>query len=243
MNTILPKNFVFDSRKVLTPDRMDTDAISIFVRQNRISILIFCAILGIVLLAIWSVIDLKTTPDITKSVLNFTRFLISIILTFGVLACVIVPSRAFDKDCDFRLKPGSNLVVRQYTRTEYGALGKKSYLKFGDYPANNYEGKLYPYKVYVKDNLDNKLVYLGQAKNNKVFLDYKSDVGKTFIRYNQYIDEHHLQDKFTKTLKFERDINIKDADGIPQYVLKGDGITLKVKPSQAHEYKIYVDKD
>lgn len=251
MDTILPKGFVFDSSKVLTPNRMDTNAENIFIRQIKtnlsnfgfMNILITICILVIALLAIWCIIDLHFIPNIIKSLLIFTRWIIVGIFIVGGVLLLYKPRDAFDENCEFRLQPNSNLIVKQYTKTENTIKGEKSYLDLGDYPKNDHEKKAYPYKVYVKDKIGNKLVYLGKATNNRVSLDYQSDISKTFVSYCNYINIHHLNDKFTKTLKFERDPYLLDTDGLPQYVLKGDGITLKAKPLQAHKYKIYVDKD
>ena len=244
METILPKGFVFDSSKVLTPDRMDIKPLHIFIRQYKEGIFQLIIILSILLMAsfCWAL-----TRDHLSNVIKFAIVGADCLIGWAVLLIFVELSLTSDytfaKDCEFHLTQNSNLIVKQYTKTKNTIKGKKSYLDIGNYPQNDHEKKAYPYKVYVKDKIGNKLVYLGKTKNNRVSLDYKSDISKTFVSYCNYINIHHLNDKFVKTLKFERDPHLLDADGLPQYVLKGDGITLKAKPLQTHKYRIYVDKD
>ena len=53
------------------------------------------------------------------------------------------------------------------------------------------------------------------------------------------MQKHHLSAKFTHKLLFVKDPKTTDANGMPQYVLKGNGITLKAKPNQKQLYHIY----
>lgn len=244
METILPKGFVFDSTKALTPNRMDIKPLHLFIRQYKEVICQLLIILVILLIVSFCWVSMrKHLSDGIKVAIAGADILIGSAILLMFVGLNFTSDHTFGKNCEFHLTQNSNLIVKQYTKTENTIKGKESYLDFGDYPKNDHEKKAYPYKVYVKDKIGNKLVYLGKVKNNRVSLDYKSDVSKTFVSYCNYINIHHLNDKFTKTLKFERDPHLLDVDGLPQYVLKGDGITLKAKPLQAHKYKIYVDKD
>lgn len=83
------------------------------------------------------------------------------------------------------------------------------------------------------------MLYLGKAKNNKIFLADKTAANKLFINYFYYVKKHHLEDKFGNELYFEKDPNTTNTNGVPQYVLKGSNITLKFKPAKKQSYHIY----
>lgn len=234
MNTILPESFDFNSGKVLTPDRINTNDIGIFLSQHARGILatgIVLLFLALVLYVIVIGTDLSTTADFICSISSAVAAIIGFVMIMVVaIGTGTGEQHKFNNNCEFSLQPNSNLIVKQDTSS-------------GNHPITGKENRPYPYKVYVRNNISNELVYLGGATNNKVFLNDKTTAGKLFIKYNQYINEHNLRDKFTNTFKFERDASIKDADGLPQYVLKGDGITLKAKSFEKQRYQIYADKD
>lgn len=250
MNTILPKGFVFDSSKVLTPNGVHNDILvkfGSFAHHNKIEAnLIICA-----LFLIFGIIMIKVIKSRSDSLLNGLLLIFS---TCGLMACVLAiftimvfPS-SFANDCEFKFKPNSNLIAKQNIP---GNSNNIQYVNVYSYdpkqlnqPVFDHENNAYPYKVYVRDNLSDKLVYLGQVKRDKkVLLNYETAAGRTFAMYCNYIDAHHLNNKFTKTLKFKRDPQLLNVDGVPQYVLKGDGITLKVKSLQPQKYQVYVEKD
>lgn len=234
MNTILPESFDFNSGKVLTPDRINTNDIGIFLSQHARGILatgIVLLFLALVLYVIVIGTDLSTTADFICSISSAVAAIIGFVMIMVVaIGTGTGEQHKFNNNCEFSLQPNSNLIVKQDTSS-------------GNHPITGKENRPYPYKVYVRNNISNELVYLGGATHNKVFLNDKTTAGKLFIKYNQYINEHNLHDKFTNTFKFERDASIKDADGLPQYVLKGDGITLKAKSFEKQKYQVYVDKD
>lgn len=250
MNPILPKGFVFDSSKALTPDRIDGDTFykfASFAYHNKIETIL---ILGALIL-IFGIIALIAIRSRTDSILNFLLLVFSACISaisIFVMGSLIFCSSQFYNDCEFKFKPNSNLIVKQNVSGNVDAVHHVNIYSYDpkqeNQPVFDHEDNAYPYKVYVKDNLSDKLVYLGQVKRNKkVLLNYETAAGRTFAMYCNYIDAHHLNDKFTKTLKFKRDPRLLNADGVPQYVLKGDGITLKVKSLQPQKYQVYVDKD
>lgn len=57
------------------------------------------------------------------------------------------------------------------------------------------------------------------------------------------MQKHHLTDKFTKRAYFVKDANVTNANGVSQYVLKGNDITLKIKPNKDQIYQIYTAKE
>lgn len=234
MNTILPNSFDFNNGKVLTPDRINTNDIGIFLSQHARGILatgIVLLFLALVLYVIVIGTDLSTTADFICSISSAVAAIIGFVMIMVVaIGTGTGEQHKFNNNCEFSLQPNSNLIVKQDTSS-------------GNHPITGKENRPYPYKVYVRNNISNELVYLGGATHDRVFLNDKTTAGKLFIKYNQYINEHNLRDKFTNTFKFERDASIKDADGLPQYVLKGDGITLKAKSFEKQKYQVYVDKD
>lgn len=250
MNTILPKGFVFDSSKTLTPDRMDNDTFAKFASfayHNKIETILILGAL-ILIFGIIAIIAIKSSSD---SILNFLLCVFSgcvsaaSIVTMGLL---LFCSSQFYNDCEFKFKPNSNLIVKQNIPGNSDVTHHVNIFSYDpkqeNQPMFDHENNAYPYKVYVRDNLSDKLVYLGQAKRDKkVLLNYETAAGRTFAMYCNYIDAHHLNNKFMKALKFKRDPRLLNADGLPQYVLKGDGITLKVKSLQPQKYQVYVEKD
>lgn len=229
MNTFLPKSFDFNNGKVLTPDRINTHEIGIFLSQH----FRWIATIGTIVLVLG--LCLYIIAINTYNTIYVYGSAVGIFIGVGIMVTLALGAgkgeqHKFDNNCEFSLQPNSNLIVKQDTSS-------------GNHPITGKENRSYPYKIYVKNNISDELVYLGHAKHNKVFLNDKTTAGKLFIRYNQYIDEHNLRDKFTNTFKFERDASIKDADGLPQYVLKGDGITLKAKSFEKQKYQVYADKD
>ena len=139
-------------------------------------------------------------------------------------------NQPYDLNCNFKLRDNSNLIVRQ---------DKKQY------PKRVSDQSSKPYRLYVKDPADDtKLIYLGQTtKKDQLVLADTNDVNRLFASYYNYVQKQHLNDKFTHKLYFVKDPKVVNANGLTQYVLKGDGITLKIKPDNKQSYHIYTEKD
>ena len=136
----------------------------------------------------------------------------------------------YDLNCDFKLRENSNLIVRQDKDQR---------------PFKSTDSHAYPYRLYVKNTANtNQLIYLGQTNTQKeIFLDDNSKTSELFASYCNYIKKHHLADKFKQKLYFTRDNSVTDVNGIAQYVLKGNGIILKIKPDKKQLYHIYTVKE
>lgn len=233
MNTLLPMDYMFKNQNVLTPDKLNNgfwDKI-----PNWSFLLIFIAIMLLITFVLGKDID-------KNKIISYQLFMAFI--TFLSLCTMVTSPKMSDLNaplhepyataCEFRLQPNSNLVVKQV---------KNKYYK---YPKYENEKTKYPYRLYLKDvTTSNKLIYLGKTDGQQINLDNSTKTGKLFTNYYYYVQKHHLANHFKHTLYLERDPDVTNANGVPQYalMLEGDDITLKIKPNKAAAYQIYTDKD
>lgn len=221
MNTFLPNSYVFNTNNALTPSKMDINAWSIFSRQHKVllsaTIIIFIFLM-VILMVIAAMEQMKKT---LITIISLTA--VSAIMY--LMVCFSVSKKPFEDDCEFRLHENSDLIVKQIEN---------------DSPIIGNEKKGYDYKFYVKDTTKpDHLIYLGQVKKKEMFLDDKTNTSQLFTNYYYYVQKHRLNDKFTKKLYFVKDPNTTNANGVPQYVLKGTGITLKIRMQKNQKYQIF----
>lgn len=238
MKSILPVDYMFSSQNVLTPDKLNNgfwDKI-----PNWSFLLIFTAIMLLITFIVPRLFFGKDTDKIR----SISCELVMAFITFLGFAAMFTSPKMSDLDaplhkpyataCEFRLQPNSNLVVKQV---------KNKYYK---YPKYENEKTKYPYRLYLKDvTTSNKLIYLGKTDGQQINLDNSTKTGRLFTNYYYYVQKHHLANHFKHTLYLERDPDVTNANGVPQYalMLEGDDITLKIKPNKASTYQIYTDKD
>lgn len=235
MNTFLPNSYVFSSQKALTPDQVYTSDFDISMQQCsavlQFAFVIACILVAVLIVKIANNNDNNHDP-VTNFLWKFPFAFAMVMVLFFAGHYIFTGQRPYENTCDFGLYTKTNLIVRQDNKK---------------YPHSATDRKSYPYKFYVK-NIDGDpdkkkhLLYLGKAKNNKIFLANKTAANKLFINYFYYVKKHHLEDKFGNELYFEKDPNTTNTNGVPQYVLKGDGITLKIKPDKKQSYHIYAEK-
>ena len=242
MNEILPTTYIFNAQNVLTPSRTNLN----LWNKLHISVFLYIVVIVMAVLAVWCFIASKIYYDkaadsddkyINKSQTSYDSGWVLITLTtltFLVTLLVNILSGtynpAYDLNCDFKLREDSNLLVRQDKDQR---------------PFKSTDSHAYPYRLYVKNTANtNQLIYLGQTNTQKeIFLDDNSKTSELFASYCNYIKKHHLADKFKQKLYFIRDNSVTNANGIAQYVLKGDGITLKIKQNKHNKYQIYAVKE
>lgn len=237
--SILPTTYIFNTQKVLTPDRAN------FGLRNDYPLWLILIIVGIIT-AIMAVIFFCLMAHYASDnyhdddnkhkrmyLVNGTASgIFSIIALIAFLTALFGNTTygsqkpTYNLNCDFKLRNNSNLIVRQDRN---------------DHPITRKDHHAYPYRLYVRNTANtNQLIYLGQTNTQKeIFLDDSSKTSKLFASYCNYIQKHHLANKFKQKLYFTRDNSVIDANGISQYVLKGDGITLKIKPKEHNKYHIY----
>ena len=225
MNTLLPMDYMFKNQNVLTPDKLNNgfwDKI-----PNWSFLLIFIAIMLLITFIVPRLFFGKDTDKIRI----ISCQLVTAFMTFLGLGAMITLHKPYATACEFRLQPNSNLVVKQVKNK---------------YPKYENEKTKYPYRLYLKDvTTSNKLIYLGKTDGQQINLDNSTKTGKLFTNYYYYVQKHHLANHFKHTLYLERDPDVTNANGVPQYalMLEGDDITLKIKPNKAAAYQIYTDKD
>lgn len=225
MNTFLPNSYVFNTNNVLTPSKMNINAWSIFSRQHKVLLSVTILIFIFVMVILMVIAEMEQMKKIWIAIISLTT--VSAIMY--LMICFSASKKPFDDDCEFRLHENSNLIVKQIEN---------------DSPIIGNEKKGYDYKFYVKDTTKpDHLIYLGQVKKKEMFLDDKTNTSQLFTNYYYYVQKHRLNDKFTKKLYFVKDPNTTNANGVPQYVLKGTGITLKIRMQKNQKYQIYTVKE
>lgn len=225
MKTFLPNNYVFNTNNTLTPSKMNINTWSIFSRQHKVLLSVTILIFIFVLVILMEIAAMEQMKKTLIAVISLT--VVSAIMY--LMICFSASKKPFDDDCEFRLHENSNLIVKQIEN---------------DSPIIGNEKKGYDYKFYVKDTTKpDHLIYLGQVKKKEMFLDDKTNTSQLFTNYYYYVQKHRLNDKFTKKLYFVKDPNTTNANGVPQYVLKGTGITLKIRMQKNQKYQIYTVKE
>ena len=203
--SFLPVAYFFDPAKTLTPKRLHFGPVSEFIQNNK-------ALMGFFNWVTLMVIGI-----------GFVKVSINIVVGASLMAVALLLidneyHYPIDEDCEFPLNEHSNLIVRQSNREM----------------AVDYQKKSYPYFLSVKDSTRKifKLIYLGQIIDGKVDFDGDNDTSRLFARYYDYIQEHHLNNRFKDKTYFEKDPKVIDNDGVSQYVLRGSGITLKMNSNK-----------
>lgn len=232
MNSILPIFYNFRAENVLTPNRTNLSLIDKIPKWVGLIVLFI-----LVFLAICMLIDGTQHVDALQNALE-------IIVGIACIAFVGVSGfdlyqhtdhfttlgdpvqQPYNLNCNFKLRSNSNLIVRQVKQA---------------HPLKASDQSNYPYSFYVKSqDGNNALIYLGKiSESGQPVLSDTNNVNKLFASYYNYIQKHHLNDKFAQNLFFVKDAQVTDANGIAQYVLKGDGITLKMKPDKKQAIHIY----
>lgn len=231
MKTILPIKYVFNTNNVLTKDKAHVGT------WDKMPYWIYITLWSSVMFLLWAwayflVNDLVNNKGaLIKSHGQCLAFclLFGIALISAFLANRSPSNRPYDSDCQFKLLPKSNLIVMQ-NRT--------------DCPKRENEIKEYSYQLYVENPaVSGDLLCLAVSKDGQVNFIDNTEIGKLFASYCYYAQKHHLTDKFINTLYFVKDPNTTDINGVPKYVLKGDGITLKTKLNENTAYQIYTEKE
>lgn len=231
MNSMLPMLYNFRPENVLTPKRANLSWIARMPEWVNLVVLI----LGIIFVIICLFIGFSKN-DLSIRIMGYMCVLALIVggvmlshktNQFTTLNNSV--TEPYKLNCNFKLRDNSNLIVRQVKKR---------------HPVNANEPNGYPYRLYVKDETNgNKLIYLGKTNESGQFILTKTNnVNALFASYCNYIQKYNLADKFKQKLYFVRDNSVTDANGIEQYVLKGDGITLKIKPKKHDKYQIYAEK-
>lgn len=234
MSNFLPTFYNFRAENVLTPNRANLNLIDKMPKWVGFIVIAIVGFLAICML-------IGGLQNILEIIAGAACIALVGILSFGLYQSIDnfttlgdpinqPMNQPYDLNCNFKLRSTSNLIVRQ--------VKKRHPLRASD--QNNY-----PYCFYAKSqDGNNRLIYLGKInESGKVVLSDTNNVNKLFASYYNYVQKHHLSNKFTQNLFLVKDANVTDANGIAQYVLKGDGITLKIKPNKKQSYQIYAEKD
>lgn len=234
MNNILPLKYVFDNSNVLTPSRTHLSWFDKCPQWVFWSVII--GLMLILTLLCYVGLIMEHFPMYDEGLAIFMTFATIAFIGFANYATNHFTTlndavtQPYDLNCNFKLRDNSNLIVRQ----------DKNH-----YPSKASDQGRKPYRLYIKDPSDDtKLIYLGQTtKTNQLVLADTNDVNRLFASYYNYVQKRHLNNKFVNKLYFVKDPNTTNTNGLTQYVLKGDGITLKIKPDNKQAYHIYTVKE
>lgn len=217
MNSILPLKYVFNSKNVLTPDRTHIGPVTNFVKDHYATIIL--SILALIVIIFLALMVLNRT------VLTVIMFILGVIYLSSVF---MNNNDSYESDCEFALTANSNFIVKPDEN---------------NHPHYENETKGYPYRIYIKDpEKYHKLLYLGRVKGKHLYLANKNAANQLFINYYYYAQKQHLTDKFKNKIYFVKDRAVTNANGVPQYVLKGDGITLKTRMPKQQKEQVYAVK-
>lgn len=232
MDTILPIKYVFNTNNVLTKDKVHVGV------WDKIPYWLYIMLWsgGMFLLWVWAYFLLNDlVSNKGASIKSLGSRCLAFCLLFGIaliisfLADRSPSNRPYDSACQFKLLPKSNLIVMQ-NRT--------------DCPKRENEIKEYSYQLYVENPaISGDLLCLAVSKDGQVNFNDNTEIGKLFANYCYYAQKYHLTDKFINVLYFVKDTSTTNINGVPQYVLKGDGITLKIKSNKNTAYQIYTEKE
>lgn len=237
MNSILPLKYVFNNSNVLTPSRTNLSWFDKLPQWLIWSIILGSLLILTLIFYISVFLENIPTEKMRNVVFSLSMTMVSIVFikladytTNNFTTLNNAYNRPYEANCNFKLHDNSNLIVRQ---------DKKQY------PGKVSDQSSKPYRLYVKDPADDtKLIYLGQTtKKEQLVLADINDINRLFASYYNYVQKQHLNDKFTNELYFVKDPKTTNANGLMQYVLKGDGITLKIKPDKRQAYQIYTVKE
>lgn len=248
MDSFLPNSYVFNSKNVLTPDKMHVSVLDKTPQGKpdigEVAISSFFYIISLlVMVIIGHLNDVNRYLNKPEAILAL-KFATLPMLIGGfflliafieILIAKLRPvnrsplNRPYDSDCQFELLPRSNLIVLQDQN---------------DYPEHENETKSYPYQLYVRDPTKyNDLAYLGQIKNNQIRLNHDTKTSNLFTHYYDYTQKCHLANKFKDKLCFIKDPDTTDINGVSQFVLQGNGIILKIKSHKESTYQICAVKE
>ena len=229
MNQVLPRNYVFNAQQALTPNKTNGHfwkRLSFKLKWTSYDSIPF--LMSIILLIQFYGNHANNITYLFLALLLIITgcWLICFELGSGLLTTDQPKTRPYQPECVFKLSANTNLLVMQ-DKTNY--------------PNSLNEHKGYPYQLYVV-NVKSKqpLIYLGKTNNTgQLQLSHANKTSRLFADYYYYVQKHHLSDKFANKLYFVKDPNATAANGVPQYVLKGNGITLKIKPDKDQTDQIY----
>lgn len=233
MNQVLPRNYVFNAQQALTPNKVNGHfwkRLSLKLKWLFYDSMPFLMSM-ILLIQFYGNHANNITYLFLALLLIITGcWLIYFELGSGLLTADQPKIRPYQPECMFKLSADSNLLVMQ-DKTNYPNR------------LNEYQG--YPYQLYaVNVKANQPLIYLGKTNNaGQLQLSHATKTRYLFANYYYYIQKHHLNDKFANKLYFVKDPQVTNANGIAQYVLKGNGITLKIKPDKNQTYQIYMTKE
>lgn len=229
MNQILPSSYVFNAQQVLTPNKINGH----FGKRLSPKLKWICYdsipfLMSMILLIQFYVDHANNITYLFLALLLIITgcWLIYFELGSGLLTTDQLKTRPYQPECVFKLSANTNLLVMQ-DKTNY--------------PNSLNEHKGYPYQLYaVNAKANQPLIYLGKTNNTgQLQLSHANKTSRLFADYYTYLQKHHLNDKFVNKLYFVKDPNATNVNDIAQYVLKGNGITLKIKPDKDQTYQIY----
>lgn len=217
MNNILfPNSFTIKPDNTMqlgqTGYKLDYIKKALSFRQNIIISAVAIIVIAIILIGL-----LKLIGQLNKAVYVCFITLILLVTLALTFICNSDITDDYVNETGIRLKQ-TNFTIKQIPKDKYPFYESKYTL------AKNIEtGKtttLTNYKLYAKVKQDQKEVYLGTIKNNKINFSNNS-ASALLKKYSTFIQNKHLENDFKNNSKLIYDIDYLDQSNQPQLVLKG----------------------
>lgn len=266
MDTLLPAKYVFNRQNVLTPKQTN---LSYWQQLPAWSIYLIFALIILAGIGLFEFSKAKINngdsriAQCTGAILIFSTLIVAILWFSDIPKDLNLPAtRPYQINCEFRFTKNSNIIVKQ----DFNKYPKSVNDKNG-YPCQYFiaDPKRKGQLIYLGQVKNGKLKLTNNAETSKIrtfkrrfafypphdkdgikmkwMIDNADNMQKMFTRYYNYVQVHHLANKFKNKLYLVKDPKITNTNNMPQYVLKGDGITLKIKTDKKQSYQIYAVKD
>lgn len=215
-NIIFPNSFTVKPNNTMqlgqTGYKLDYIKKALSFRQNIIISAVAIVVIAIILISL-----LKLIGQLNKAIyICFTTLILLVALALTFI-CNSDITDDYVNETGIRLKQ-TNFIIKQIPKDKYPFYEDKYTL------AKNIEtGKttnLTSYKLYAKVKQDQKEVYLGTIKNNKINFS-NNNASALLKKYLTFIKDKHLENDFKNNTKLVYDIDYLDQNNQPQLVLKG----------------------
>lgn len=215
-NIIFPNSFTVKPNSTMqlgqTGYKLDYIKKALSFRQNIIISAVAIIVIAIILISL-----LKLIGQLNKAIYICFITLILLVALALTFICNSDITDDYVNETGIRLKQ-TNFTIKQIPKDKYPFYEDKYTL------AKNIEtGKttnLTSYKLYAKVKQDQKEVYLGTIKNNKINFS-NNNASALLKKYLTFIKDKHLENDFKNNTKLVYDIDYLDQNNQPQLVLKG----------------------
>lgn len=227
-NIIFPNSFTVkpDSTMQLGLTKYKLDQVKNALRlDHNIGCLIFIVSIITILMIVFLIIIRHYNKIITIMANIIAAIIkpafIGLIILF--LIYIFRPNQKIQNDyvnnTGIRLKQ-TNFIIKEIPKHNNANFLKNNTYILANNIRKNKTTTLTSYKLYAKVKQNQKQVYIGTIKNNKINFSNNSE-SALLKKYSIFIQDKHLENDFKDNAKLVYDIDYLDQDNKPQLVLKG----------------------